>query len=71
MAQPSLKISKLPHDRFKVDFTTDDGHITCEVALRKQGDPPDPRPDAQKQESALGKVRLLAQALDAALADDE
>ena len=71
MPDPVLKITKMPHDRYKVDFSTDDGLIVCEVSLTKAGEPPDTRPDAQKQESAMQKVRAVAQALDRTLTDDE
>lgn len=71
MSDPVLKITKIRHDQYKVDFSTDDGRIVCEVALRKAGEPPDTRPDAQKQESATLQARAVAQALVDALTDDE
>jgi hypothetical protein len=71
MAGPVPKVTKLPQDRYRIEFSTGDGHIVCEVALHKPGDPPDTRQDAQKQESAMGMARGVAEALVEALTDEE
>jgi hypothetical protein len=54
--------------RYRVALTTEHGKIQCTVSVKINGKP-DQRSDEDKRTAALQKVRRLAQALAADIAD--
>jgi hypothetical protein len=65
MAQAHLTIGKMRDDIYKIEFDAVDGKLVGEVSVRRSG--VDTRSDEEKRQTALGKFKALAQALDEAI----
>jgi hypothetical protein len=63
----ALITGKLPNNRYKFAFTSEDGKVVCEISVARPPGPPDMRKEAEKKEEALRKLKRLAKALDAAI----
>jgi hypothetical protein len=65
MAQAHLTIGKMRDDIYKIEFDAVDGKLVGEVSVRRSG--VDTRSDEEKRQTALGKFKALAHALDEAI----
>jgi hypothetical protein len=65
MAQSHLTIGKMRDDIYKIEFDAVDGKLVGEVSVRRSG--VDTRSDEEKRQTALGKFKALAHALDEAI----
>ena len=65
MAQAHLTIGKMRNDIYKIEFDAVDGKLVGEVSVRRSG--VDTRSDEEKRQTALGKFKALAHALDEAI----
>jgi hypothetical protein len=65
VAQAHLTIGKMPNDIYKIEFDAVDGKLVGQVSVRRSG--VDTRSDEEKRQTALGKFKALAHALDEAI----
>jgi hypothetical protein len=65
MAQAHLTIGKMRDDIYKIEFDAVDGKLVGQVSVRRSG--VDTRSDEEKRQTALGKFKALAHALDEAI----